>query len=274
MQILANGILNGLIIALMALAFQLVYLPTRVFHVALGGIYVVAPYVAWICLKGGVPWYVSFAASLGFCALFAIAIDVFNHSPRGDEPGTLVNLTNGPYGLRGIPKPEMFGFEFISIESIAVLFTAFAALSLLFCRTLLSSPWGRMLKALRDDELAARGLGKFVRMAKVQAIAISCAMAAFGGVLYASYISYIDPSTASLADSLLLLTMIIVGGVGNTFRGPLVGAFVLLAIPESLRFADLPDVMAGELRLLIYGLLLIAMMHFRPQGLAGEYRLG
>ncbi len=205
---------------------------------------------------------------------FAFFSVIYNWYSRGDEPGTLVNLTNGPYGLRGIPKPEMFGFEFISIESIAVLFTAFAALSLLFCRTLLSSPWGRMLKALRDDELAARGLGKFVRIAKVQAIAISCAMAAFGGVLYASYISYIDPSTASLADSLLLLTMIIVGGVGNTFRGPLVGAFVLLAIPESLRFADLPDVMAGELRLLIYGLLLIAMMHFRPQGLAGEYRLG
>ncbi len=56
MQILANGILNGLIIALMALAFQLVYLPTKVFHVALGGICVIAPYVAWVCLKAGVPW--------------------------------------------------------------------------------------------------------------------------------------------------------------------------------------------------------------------------
>jgi branched-chain amino acid transport system permease protein len=63
-----------------------------------------------------------------------------------------------------------------------------------------------------------------------------------------------------------------VGGVGS-FRGPIVGAFVLLAIPEILRFADIPDAVAANIRLLAYGLLLVLMMHFRPQGLAGEYRI-
>ena len=197
-----------------------------------------------------------------------------NWHSRGDKPGTLSNLTNGPYGLEGIPRPSIFGFTFESIESIAILFTLVAGLFMLFCWKLLDSPWGRMLQAMRDDELAARGLGKYVRLAKVQAIAIACAMAGFAGVLYASYISFIDPATASLTDSLLLLTMIIIGGVGNTFKGPLVGAFVLLAIPEALRFADLPDQFAAELRLLIFGILLIGMMHLRPQGLAGNYRLG
>ena len=66
--------------------------------------------------------------------------------------------------------------------------------------------------------------------------------------------------------------MLIVGGTGN-FRGPLVGAAVLLALPEILRLVQLPDWMAGNVRLLVYGLLLIAMVHFRPQGLAGEYKL-
>ena len=66
--------------------------------------------------------------------------------------------------------------------------------------------------------------------------------------------------------------MVIVGGVGN-FRGPLVGALVLLALPEALRFAHIPDAVAANLRLMAYGLLLVMMMHFRPQGLAGEYRL-
>ncbi|MCE2482665.1 MAG: branched-chain amino acid ABC transporter permease [Alphaproteobacteria bacterium] len=215
-------------------------------------------------------FFVLISLSIQF-ALFSVINNW--HSPR-EAPGTLANLTNGPYGLEGIPRPSIFGFTFESIESIVILFTALAVLFALLCRKLLASPWGRMLQAMRDDELAARGLGKRVRLAKVQAIAFACAMAGFAGVLYASYISFIDPATASLTDSLLLLTMIIIGGVGNTFRGPLVGAFVLLAIPEALRFADLPDQMAAELRLLIFGILLIGMMHLRPQGLAGNYRLG
>ncbi len=215
-------------------------------------------------------FFVLISLSIQF-ALFSV---INNWHKPGDEVGTLTNLTNGPYGLGGIPRPTIFGYEFVSTESIALLFTAIAGLFTLFCWRLLASPWGRMLQAMRDDELAARGLGKYVRLAKVQAIAIACAMASFAGVLYASYISFVDPATASLTDSLLLLTMIIIGGVGNTFRGPLAGAFVLIAIPEALRFVDLPDQLAAELRLLIFGLLLIGMMHLRPQGLAGNYRFG
>ena len=254
--------------ALSVLAWGWDFLPAAALGIGVAAVAsLILSFAAWR-FRGD--FFVLISLSIQF-ALFSV---IYNWHSRGDEPGTLVNLTNGPYGLRGIPKPSIFGYDFESIESIALLFSVIAILFLLFCWKLLSSPWGRMLKAMRDDELAARGLGKFVRLAKVQAIAVACAMAAAGGVLYASYISYIDPTTASLTDSLLLLTMIIVGGVGNTFRGPVAGAFILLAIPEALRFADLPDAMAGELRLLIYGLLLIGMMHLRPQGLAGDYRMG
>ena len=90
--------------------------------------------------------------------------------------------------------------------------------------------------------------------------------------LYAAHISYLDPTAASLDESILMLCMVLVGGVGN-FRGPLVGAFVLLAIPELLRFAHFPDAVAANIRLLAYGGLLVVMAHFRPKGLAGEYRL-
>lgn len=69
-----------------------------------------------------------------------------------------------------------------------------------------------------------------------------------------------------------MLSMLLVGGAGN-FRGPLVGAAVLIAVPEILRFAAIPDAIAANLRLLIYGLLLMLMMHLRPQGLVGEYRV-
>jgi branched-chain amino acid transport system permease protein len=124
---------------------------------------------------------------------------------------------------------------------------------------------------MRDDELATRSLGKEVRWVKVQVFAVSCALAAVGGALYAAYVGYIDPSTASLDESILLLSFVLVGGVGN-LRGPIVGAAVLIALPEVLRFVALPDSLAAEVRLMVYGLLLVGMMHVRPQGLAGVYR--
>jgi len=125
---------------------------------------------------------------------------------------------------------------------------------------------------MRDDELALRGLGKNVRLAKIQAFAIASGLVAIAGALYASYVGYIDPSTAGLDKSILMLAMVIVGGAGN-FRGPIIGAVVLLLIPEILRFVDIPDAVAANVRLLLYGLMLVVLMHFRPQGLAGEYRM-
>jgi branched-chain amino acid transport system permease protein len=166
----------------------------------------------------------------------------------------------------------MFGWTVASPLAFAVFASAVAGLCALVLWRLKRSPWGRLLIAMREDELATRGLGKNTRLAKVHAFAISSALVAIAGALYAAHVRYLDPSSASLDESILMLSMVIVGGLGN-FRGPLVGAFVLIALPEVLRFFALPDAQAANLRLLIYGLLLILMMHFRPQGIAGEYRV-
>lgn len=153
-----------------------------------------------------------------------------------------------------------------------------AALSLFLAATvltvvsfILNSPWGRMLKAIRDDELAAQSLGKDPRKALIIACALSCTTIAVAGAIYASYVGYIDPSSASLDQSVLLLSMVVIGGSGN-FRGPILGAIVMLAVPELLRYAHFPDGVASNIRLLILGALLVILMHARPQGLAGEYR--
>ncbi len=201
--------------------------------------------------------------------LFSLLYNWFN---AGAPVGSLSNLTNGPFGIAGIPRPTILGYRLDSIGSIAALSLGLLVPSALVFWRLKGSPWGRLLQAMRDDELAARGLGKNTRLAKVQAFAFACAFAGLAGVIYASYVSYIDPSSASLDESILMLSMLLVGGAGN-FRGPLVGAAVLLAIPEVLRFAAIPDAVAANLRLLIYGLLLVVMMHLRSQGLAGEYRV-
>lgn len=197
---------------------------------------------------------------------------LYNWFSAGAPVGSLSNLTNGPFGIAGIPRPAILGYRFDTVGSMAALSFVLLGLSALVFWRLKGSPWGRLLRAMRDDELATRGLGKNTRLAKVQAFAFACAFAGLAGVIYASYVSYIDPSSASLDESILMLSMLLVGGAGN-FRGPLVGAAVLIAIPELLRFAAIPDAVAANLRLLLYGLLLVLMVHLRPQGLAGEYRV-
>lgn len=182
-----------------------------------------------------------------------------------------IGLTNGPFGITGIPRPGIFGYPINTLLKMFSLSTSLTLLCGAIVFILLRSPWGMVLNAMRDDELAARGLGKNTRLFKVQAFFIACAMASVAGSLYATYVSYIDPTSFTLDESILMISMIIVGGTGN-FRGPIVGAFTLIAIPEILRFLYIPDAIAANIRLLIYGLLIVTMVHLRPQGLAGKYR--
>lgn len=209
-------------------------------------------------------------ASLAVQALIFSAL--YNWSSAEAELGTWKNLTNGPFGITGIPRPDLFGWVPAKPTSFALFATVVAALCACFVWRLKVSPWGRLLLAMREDDLAARGLGKNTRLAKVQAFAISSALVAIAGALYAAHVRYLDPSSASLDESILMLSMVIVGGLGN-FRGPIVGAAVLILLPEALRFLHLPDALAANLRMLIYGLLLVLMMHFRPKGIAGQYRM-
>ncbi len=211
-----------------------------------------------------------FMVSLAIQALIFNAI--YNWSAPDAPLGSWKNLTNGSFGIPGVPKPDIFGIRLGTIGSIALTALFISGGCLLIGKILLGSPWGRVLQAMRDEELAARGLGKNVRCLKVGAFAIACGMVAVAGAIYASYASFVDPSIASLDQSILMLSMVIIGGMGN-FRGPLVGAFVLLAIPEILRFANIPPTVGAELRLMAYGLLLVVMIHLRPQGLAGSYRI-
>lgn len=197
---------------------------------------------------------------------------IYNGANTDAEYGTWQNLTKGSFGITGIPQPTILGWQFQSIGSIAMLSFVVALGCGGVCWLLLSSPWGRLLRSIRDDELAIRGLGKNTRLAKIQAFAIACGMSAIAGAIYASYVTYIDASSASLDHSVLMLCMVIVGGVGN-FRGPLIGALLLLAIPELLRFAAIPDTIAANIRLMLYGVLLVVMMRVRSQGVAGEYRI-
>ena len=99
---------------------------------------------------------------------------------------------------------------------------------------------------------------------------ISAGLAAIAGVLYATYISYIDPTSFTVMESIFIISIVIIGGAGNLW-GSVLGAVVLVALPELLRFIGLPNSIAANIRQILYGGLLVAFMLWRPQGFIGEY---
>ncbi|MGJ3242199.1 MAG: branched-chain amino acid ABC transporter permease [Opitutales bacterium] len=252
--------------ALLALNLGWDFIPAVMAGAALSGVLSLAVSLPSWRLKGD--FFV--LASLAVQALIFSAL--YNWSSPQEPLGSWRNLTNGPFGITGIPRPTFFGWVPSTMAEFALLSTAITLLFAFLIARLKGSPWGRLLTAMREDELAARGLGKNTRLVKVQVFAISSALVAVAGALYAAHVRYIDPSSASLDESILMLSMVIVGGLGN-FRGPIVGAAVLVLLPEVLRFLNLPDAYAANTRMLIYGLILVLMMHFRPQGIAGTYRM-
>ena len=112
--------------------------------------------------------------------------------------------------------------------------------------------------------------GKNIAAFKIKVFMISSALAAVAGVLYATYISYIDPNSFTIMESIFIISIVIIGGAGSLW-GPVVGSAVLVSLPEILRFIGLPNAVAANLRQIMYGALLVICMLWRPQGLVGKY---
>ena len=185
-----------------------------------------------------------------------------------------ISVTRGPYGIPGIPSIKLFGIW--SLNGIyAYFFLALVlaiVVALVFSR-LQQSPYGRILKAIRTDELSAKALGRNTVRLKAWAFFISAAFAGVAGLVYASYVSYIDPTSFTLDESIFIITALFIGGIGSRVWGPIVGAAVVVILPELLRFVGLPDAVAANLRQIIYGIILIVLMFVRPQGLLGDAKL-
>ena len=182
------------------------------------------------------------------------------------------DLTNGPLGIFGIPKPEIGSFRLVSNFSYLVLCLAAVALSCGIYVLYDRSSFGRTLKALREDEQLTRLQGYNTKHFKSIVFVVSAMMSGIAGAMFASYISFIDPSTFQLKEGIFLFTIIIVGGLSSA-KGSIVGALILISLPEVLRFIGLPYETAAQLQQIIYGALLVLMMILRPQGLFGKYRM-
>ena len=182
-----------------------------------------------------------------------------------------VSLTRGPMGLPGIPSFSLLGFSLEPIWAYLILVLFFLLITIIVIQRIVHSPFGRILRSIREDELASEALGKNTTKYKLLVFVIGAFFAGIAGSLYAHYITFIDPSSFTVMESLTILLMVIFGGMGN-ITGSVIGATILVVFLELLRFLGLPSSVAAPLRQMIYGLLLVILMLKRPQGLMGTYK--
>lgn len=180
------------------------------------------------------------------------------------------DVTSGPYGISGIPGVKLFGLlELSGVYAYLAFSSVLMAIVVYLFHHLVESPFGRVLNAIRADEIAVKAMGRNTTLFKSWAFFLSSAVASLAGVLYASYVSYIDPTSFTLDESIFIVCALFIGGVGNT-KGPVLGAIFVVLLPELLRFVGLPDSIAANLRQIIYGIALILVMYYRPQGMCGK----
>lgn len=182
-----------------------------------------------------------------------------------------VSVTRGPMGLPGIPGFSVFGFQLSEIWQYLILVTFFVLLTYFTIGRVVNSPFGRILRGIREDEIVALAVGKDVDRHKILVFVIGAFFAGIAGSLYAHYITFIDPSSFTVMESITILLMVVFGGM-SSLSGSFIGASILVIFPEALRFLGLPTSVAAPLRQMTYGLLLTVLMLRRPQGILGIYR--
>ncbi len=227
----------------------------------------------WTCLPVGGLLAVLFGLALGFPVLrlrgdyLAIVTLGFGEIVRL----TLLNwpsLTGGPAGISNIPRPGLFGMDMdINASTIYIYYLVLAAvvLSIVVISRLKNSRVGLALQALREDEIACEAMGIDITRVKLSAFALGSCWAGFAGVIFAAKTTYINPSSFGFMESAMILSMVVLGGMGS-IAGVVIAAMILILAPEYLRAFS-------EYRMLIFGAIMVVMMIFRPQGLvSGERR--
>jgi branched-chain amino acid transport system permease protein len=260
-------------------------------NLGLVGFFAVGAYTsALLTLKAGWPIAAGMAAAAIVSSVVGVGVALVTVRLRGDYlaivtlgfaetirivASNAIGFTNGTDGLSGIPgpyraalSPEAFNLLYLAIVALIVA-VAYAA-----AERLRASPFGRVLRAIRDDEQVAAVAGKHVMLFKMKAFAIGSAALGLAGALYAHYTSYIAPDIFVPLFTLYIKLALLAGGLGNN-RGALVGAFAVVFLLESTRFViplvpGIGPVQGAAVREFLVAALLIVVLRYKPQGLIPE----
>ncbi len=294
-------LIQALIFAVVCLGLNLQWGYTGLFNIGVSGFFLVGAY-AFAILSGppyashvggfGLPYIVGLAGSVAAAALVGLIVGIPTLRLREDYLAIVTigigsilqlialnakGLTGGSEGATGItrPLPELLtsvnGRNLLMLAMmIVIVVVLYAALE-----AMVRSPWGRVLKAIREDEQAAASLGKNAFGYRLQSFVIGSAIMGLGGALHASFIGYISPQDFQPVLTFQIWAMLIVGGSGNN-KGAILGALIMWAVwtlsgsaAQMLLPADL-QIKGGAAQIILIGLVLMLMLVFRPRGLIGE----
>lgn len=193
--------------------------------------------------------------TLGFAEICRIVLENWN------------DFSSGPSGISQIDRPPLFGIHLTVPQSAIYLYLitlALVVVTVFIVRRLENSRLGRAWEAMREDAVASEAMGVNLTMAKLSAFALGAFWAGLVGVLFAAKTTFINPASFTLMESILVLCIIVLGGMGST-TGVIVGALIIVLLPEYLRAFT-------QYRMLLYGSILVLMMVFRPDGIIRKVR--
>jgi branched-chain amino acid transport system permease protein len=249
--------------------------------------YAIGAYTSALLALNGFPFWFCFLSAGILAMIFGFLLSLPTNKLKGDYLAlatmgfsfvvyaVLLNwtsLTRGPLGLPGIPKPKIFGINFSDNLSFLILVVIIVLISYLIIKRITISPFGKVLEAIRDNELVVRVLGKNSFKMKSLALMISSFFAGISGSLYAHYITFIDPSSFTLLQLIPVLSIVIIGGLGS-LEGTIIATIILVLLPEPLRFIGFPSSIVGPARQILYALLLLLILIYKPKGFYGRVSL-
>jgi branched-chain amino acid transport system permease protein len=254
-------------------------------HAAFLGI---GAYCHSILISHGVPFSISVVLTVGLSGLIGMAIGRSASKMHGfylaiatlaflilveTMLGEWEAVTGGHTGFK-VPPLKLFGMPLKAVWHLYYLDLFFVLIVVLGASNLFRSPTGRSFLAVRDSELSARSLGVNVEWVKVQSFGVSAAITGLAGVLLAHHLSYLSPEVFGVLESLKLMLMIVVGGLGSIL-GAIFGAILISLLPISISFLKdvLPPVIGQQAGLepLLFGLIIVVFIVFEPQGIYGRW---
>lgn len=234
-----------------------------------------------LMIKQHWPWVPAIIASMVLGAVVAMLVATISMRVHEDYlviasfglqvigSSLLVNLssvTGGVAGVADIPLPTLFGWSVSTVQDFVYLSAGTAVVCVAAIVGISRSHYGRVVKACRDDPIAAAALGKRPALYKISIFAITSAIAAFAGGVYAFYRGFISPDDFTVDLSILVLVMVVIGGLGK-ISGAMLGAILIVVLPELVRRLDLAPSLVGPIEQVIYGIALIVVVLIRPEGL-------
>jgi branched-chain amino acid transport system permease protein len=273
-----NIVTNALLYIMLGLGLNIVVGLAGLLHLGYVAFYAVGAYsYALLYYHFGVGFWVALPIGALFAAIFGILLGFPVLRLRGDYLAivtlgfaeiTRLVLENwnyfsfGPSGIAGIPHPGLFGIA-MDLHQVTIyiyfLMIILCLFTIFVVNRLQDSRIGRAWVALREDEVACEAMGVDTTMAKLTAFALGSTWAGLAGVVFAAKTTFVNPASFTFLESAMILSIVVLGGMGSIV-GVVIGAFILILLPEYLRAFS-------EYRMLLFGMIMVVMMVFRPQGI-------